>query len=154
MKISVFGVGSATAACLAGNCHEVICVDSDRGKVRHIQAGRSTVLELSLQDLVNSAVAAGGLRATTRFAEAVAGSEVSLICVGTIVGSNGRYIRGKLPHIAALMTTSFGALLRHVEILVLGQDATKWRRCDKHFRSDHIDVDLVRVKRPGLLTGS
>jgi GDP-mannose 6-dehydrogenase len=77
-----------------------------------------------------------------------------LVRLSTIVGSNRRYIRGELPHIAAVMTTSFGALCRHAAILVLGQDATRWRHCEEHFRSDHIIVDLVRVKRPGVLKGS
>jgi len=86
MKISVFGmgyVGSVTAACLAEQRHEVIGVDVNAAKVNLINAGQTPVIEPGLGDLLRESVRENRLRATTQPGEAVAASEVSLVCVGT-----------------------------------------------------------------------
>src|SRR6266849_5708503 len=92
MRVSVFGlgyVGCVTAACLARKKHHVIGVDRDAEKVQRIQRGLSTVLEPGLQELVAQAARQGRLRATTDPAEAVAASDISMICVGTPARPNG-----------------------------------------------------------------
>ena len=71
-----------------------------------------------------------------------------------IAGANRRYIRGEIPHISSLMTSSFGAFCRHAEVIVLGQDATNWKDTAPHFRRDHIVIDLVRAKQREMLPGS
>ena len=86
MKIAVFGlgyVGSVTAACLARLGHRVCGVDISPAKVRMINEGRSPVLEKGMERLVSRAVRSGNLRATLPAEEAVAASELSLVCVGT-----------------------------------------------------------------------
>jgi GDP-mannose 6-dehydrogenase len=86
MKVAVFGlgyVGTVTAACLAANGHQVRGVDVDKSKVAAIQAGRSTVVEPGLSELVARVRAEGTLDATTSPAEAVDQAGISLICVGT-----------------------------------------------------------------------
>src|ERR1700750_3038001 len=86
MRIAVFGlgyVGTVTAAGLASRGHDVCGVDVDEIKVGLIRQGRSPVVEPGLDDLVASGVAAGRLSATTRPADALAGADVSLLCVGT-----------------------------------------------------------------------
>jgi GDP-mannose 6-dehydrogenase len=91
-RIAVFGlgyVGAVSAAALAADGHDVTGVDSNPVKVEMISAGRSPVVEAGLTDLIASGVAAGRLRATTDAAEAVARSDVSLICVGTPSRPNG-----------------------------------------------------------------
>ena len=93
MKISVFGmgyVGSVTAACLAKQGHEVVGVDINAEKVKLINAGSTPVLEPSLGDLIYEAVRAGRLRATPQADEAVATTQVSLVCVGTPSLKSGR----------------------------------------------------------------
>ncbi len=93
MKVSVFGtgyVGSVTAACLAGAGHEVTAVDVNPQKVDLINSGTSPVVEPGLGALLARVVGEGRLRATTIAREAVAGSDVALICVGTPSCSNGR----------------------------------------------------------------
>src|SRR5512133_3738024 len=85
MRIAVFGlgyVGTVTAAGLASRGHDVCGVDVDEVKVGLIRQGRSPVVEPGLDDLVASGVAAGRLNATTRPAVALAGADVSLLCVG------------------------------------------------------------------------
>jgi GDP-mannose 6-dehydrogenase len=86
MKISVFGmgyVGTVTAACLADQRHEVVGVDVNEHKVGLINAGQTPVIEPTIGDLIREAVRDGRLRATTNAAEAVAATELSLVCVGT-----------------------------------------------------------------------
>src|SRR4051794_14808158 len=91
MRIAVFGlgyVGTVTAAGLANSGHTVVGVDVDPTKVGAINAGRSPVVEAGIEELIGGAPT-GSLRATSSAAEAVARSDVSLICVGTPSGSHG-----------------------------------------------------------------
>lgn len=93
MKVSVFGlgyVGSVTAACLARSGHEVVAVDVSGQKVRMVNEGASPVVERGLGELVSEVVATGRLRATTCSEEALADSDLALICVGTPGRTNGR----------------------------------------------------------------
>jgi len=92
VKISIFGlgyVGSVSAACLAALGHEVIGVDVNPMKVAMINGGQSPVIEAELDALIAEGVKTGRLQADTDANEAVAASEVSLICVGTPSNDNG-----------------------------------------------------------------
>ena len=92
MRISVFGlgyVGSVSAACLAGRGHEVIGVDVNPAKVDLVNEGKAPVVEERIGELVAEVVRSGALRATGDVREAVMGSEVSLVCVGTPSEPNG-----------------------------------------------------------------
>jgi len=92
VKISVFGlgyVGSVSAGCLAQLGHEVIGVDINPVKVDMINAGQSPVIETGLDILIAEEVKSGRLKANTMSCEAIAASNLSLICVGTPSGSNG-----------------------------------------------------------------
>ncbi|GAA2212662.1 nucleotide sugar dehydrogenase [Nonomuraea monospora] len=92
MRISVFGlgyVGCVSAACLASMGHEVTGVDVNPDKVELINQGRATIVEERIGELIAKTTAEGLLRATTDAAEAVAASEVSLVCVGTPSAQNG-----------------------------------------------------------------
>ena len=92
MNVAVFGlgyVGSVTAACLASLGHRVIGVDTNPTKVDLVNQGRSPVAEPGIGDMVASASADGLLTATLDAAEAVAGSDIALLCVGTPSRQNG-----------------------------------------------------------------
>jgi GDP-mannose 6-dehydrogenase len=92
MKISVFGlgyVGCVSAACLASRGHQVTGVDVNPVKVGLVRDGRAPVVEERIGELTEQVVRAGALRATGDAAEAVAGGEVSLVCVGTPSEPNG-----------------------------------------------------------------
>src|SRR6185436_599877 len=92
MKLSVFGigyVGCISAACFAKEGHEVIAVDVNATKVDMINSGKSPIVEPGIVELIQEAVGSGRLRATTSSAEAVANSDVSLVCVGTPSRANG-----------------------------------------------------------------
>jgi GDP-mannose 6-dehydrogenase len=92
MKVAILGlgyVGTVTATCLADRGHDVIGVDVDAGKVESLAAGRSPVVEPGLDSLLEKAVAAGTLTATTDLPAAVRAAQVSLVCVGTPSAANG-----------------------------------------------------------------
>lgn len=100
MRIAIFGlgyVGCVSAACFAREGHEVIGVDVNPLKVDMINAGQSPIIETGVDELIQQAVTAGRLRATTQAAEAISQADVSLICVGTPSNENGsldlRYVR-------------------------------------------------------------
>ena len=92
MRVSVFGlgyVGCVTAACLARNGHTVIGVDVNDDKVAMINRAVPPIVEPGLGELLAHVVGQGRLRATASTADAVRGSDVSLICVGTPGRPNG-----------------------------------------------------------------
>ena len=85
-RIAVFGtgyVGCVTAACLSRDGFHTVGVDIDSGKVAALNAGESPVAEPGLTELVSQQVAAGRLRATEDFREAIAETDVAMIAVGT-----------------------------------------------------------------------
>ncbi|MHB1937806.1 MAG: nucleotide sugar dehydrogenase [Acidobacteriaceae bacterium] len=92
MKISIFGlgyVGAVSAGCLAADGHQVIGVDPNQAKIELINAGKSPIIEKDIGDMIGAAVTRGCLRATDRVQDAITGSEISLICVGTPSQPNG-----------------------------------------------------------------
>ena len=100
MNISIFGlgyVGAVSAGCLAQDGHTVIGVDPYQPKVDLINAGQTPVIEKDIGEIIAKAVAEGRLRATRDVLEAVTGSDISLICVGTPSQHNGsldlKYVR-------------------------------------------------------------
>src|SRR5438309_7424286 len=112
MRVALFGlgyVGSVTAACLAKAGHEVVGVDISAEKVAMVNAATPPVVEPGLAELLAEVVGAGRLRATTSSDEAVAASDMSLICVGTPGRSNGQL------EVEAVVRTGerIGAALRH-----------------------------------------
>ena len=85
-RIAVFGtgyVGCVTAACLSRDGFHTVGVDIDSGKVAALNAGESPVAEPGLTELVSQQVAAGRLRATEDFREAIAETDIAMIAVGT-----------------------------------------------------------------------
>ncbi len=103
MRVSVFGlgyVGCVSAACYARAGHEVVGVDVNPDKVDRINAGGSPIVEPGLEALIGQVVRAGRLRATTSAEEAVAASELAVICVGTPGRANGQLDTSALARVA------------------------------------------------------
>jgi GDP-mannose 6-dehydrogenase len=125
MKVAVIGlgyVGTVTAACLAANGHEVAGVDTDTAKVAEIRAGRSPVAEPGLADLVRGAVAEGRLTATTSCREAMDGTVLSLVCVGTPALVDGAtdlsHVRKAVGQIAAALEEARSAPSREHTVVI------------------------------------
>ena len=92
MRISVFGigyVGAVSSACLASLGHQVIGVDLSSEKVDLLNRGVSPIVEAEIGELIAAAVAEGRLRACLHAEEAVATTDLSLICVGTPSAPDG-----------------------------------------------------------------
>jgi GDP-mannose 6-dehydrogenase len=92
VHISIFGlgyVGVVTAACLTRSGHRVVGVDTNETKVGLIGDGTAPIVEPGVGELLVEARRRGLLHATTDAAEAVAASELSIVCVGTPSRQNG-----------------------------------------------------------------
>jgi len=101
MKVSIFGlgyVGCVSAACLAARGHAVIGVDPASAKVDLINRGKAPLIEPGLSELLDEAVKSEKLRATQNVAEAIHGSDVSIICVGTPSRDDGSLDTQYLEH--------------------------------------------------------
>ena len=93
MKISVMGlgyVGAVASACLAKDGHEVIGVDPQQTKVDLINRGKTPIIETDIGEIIAEQVESGRLVATTAVKNAVAATDVSLVCVGTPSQRNGQ----------------------------------------------------------------
>lgn len=92
MNISIFGlgyVGAVSLACLARDGHTVVGVDIEPTKLALIREGKTPVVEEGMVDLMRSVVASGRVTVTDDVAAAIAGTSLSLVCVGTPSASNG-----------------------------------------------------------------
>src|SRR5882724_4742645 len=121
MKISVFGVGyvgTVLAACMVEDGHEVVAVDVSAEKVRTINSGETPISEPGVPELIEKAVRAKRLRATTDAGEAIQATETSFVCVGTPSLHNGnldlRYVLQACEDIARTL-----ALKREYHMLVI-----------------------------------
>jgi UDPglucose 6-dehydrogenase len=92
MRIAMIGtgyVGLVTGTCLAETGNEVTCVDREAWKIEMLRQGRSPIYEPGLQELLQRNIAAGRLRFTCEFSEAVPETEMVFIAVGTPPQPNG-----------------------------------------------------------------
>jgi len=84
MHISIVGggyVGLVTGTCLAHLGHYVTIIDIDANKVQIINAGRSPIYEIGLDQLIKQHIGTR-LRASNKF-NSITSAEVIFICVGT-----------------------------------------------------------------------
>lgn len=92
MKITVVGtgyVGLVTGTCFADVGVEVVCVDIDQKKIENLKNGIMPIYEPGLEEMVLRNYKKGRLHFTTNLAEAIQGSEVAFIAVGTPPGEDG-----------------------------------------------------------------
>ncbi|MBL6946885.1 MAG: nucleotide sugar dehydrogenase [Rhodospirillales bacterium] len=90
--LSIFGlgyVGAVSTACFSEVGHRVIGVDPDQGKVDVINAGKAPIVEKQLPELLAQGVGNGLVSATGDVREAVLGSDISFVCVGTPSAADG-----------------------------------------------------------------
>jgi UDPglucose 6-dehydrogenase len=86
MRIAVIGtgyVGLVAGACFADTGNDVVCLDVDPKKIERLRKGEIPIYEPGLEDLVKRAIKEERISFTTSFDEAVAGSEILFLAVGT-----------------------------------------------------------------------
>ena len=76
-------MGLVTGACLADFGHRIVCVDSDESKIERLSRLEVPFFEPGLPEIVNRNVNEGRLRFSGDLGEAVRGSNVVFISVGT-----------------------------------------------------------------------
>jgi len=92
MHIAVIGsgyVGLVTGACFAEFGVDVTCVDVDAEKIAQLAAGKTTIYEPGLDQLVKRNLQAGRLRFTTDSPSAIQQSLVIFLAVGTPPSPDG-----------------------------------------------------------------
>lgn len=92
MRISIIGtgyVGTVTGACFAHLGNDVTCVDVDPKRVEMLNSGVPPIYEEGLEDLLKQH-SGKNLRATLSYDDAIAGSDISFICVPTPSDDNGK----------------------------------------------------------------
>jgi GDP-mannose 6-dehydrogenase len=100
MTISIFGlgyVGCVSGACFAELGHKVIGVEPNLTKLSLINEGKCPIVETGLDGLIQKAVRSGRFRATDDWREAIAMTDLAIVCVGTPSSGNGnidlRFVR-------------------------------------------------------------
>ena len=112
VSVSVFGlgyVGCVSAACFAKEGHTVVGCDVSQTKVDLVNAGKATIVEAGIGELVAEMRASGRLRATTSAAEAVHATDISLIAVGTPSRPNGGIDLGYITRVCEEIGTAIKA---------------------------------------------
>src|SRR5580698_6425364 len=103
MRISIFGlgyVGSVTAVCFADKEHDVIGVETNPDKLTMFRSGRTPLFEPGLAELLTKVHDAGRFTATASVVEAIQGSTVSFICVGTPSKKGGQADLSHVEHVS------------------------------------------------------
>ena len=111
MKITVVGtgyVGLVSGACFSEVGIEVVCVDIDQKKIENLKNGIMPIYEPGLEEIVKRNFASGRLQFSTNLADAIQGSQVAFIAVGTPPGEDGsadlKYVLAVADEIGRTMT--------------------------------------------------
>ncbi|MGB8492391.1 MAG: UDP-glucose/GDP-mannose dehydrogenase family protein [Bacteroidales bacterium] len=102
MKIAVIGtgyVGLVSGTCFAECGINVVCVDNDRKKVQLLKDGKVPIFEPGLEPMLKRNIEKARLSFTNSLRDAITGSEVLFIAVGTPPGEDGS---ADLKHVLAV----------------------------------------------------
>ena len=116
MKITVIGtgyVGLVTGTCFAETGVNVICVDNDMKKIHLLRDGKAPIFEPGLEPMLIKNLEKGRLIFTNDIKEAIIGTEVIFIAVGTPPGEDGS---ADLKHVLAV-ASDIGKLLDHYVVV-------------------------------------
>jgi len=86
MKVGIIGtgyVGLPTGVGLAEIGHQVVCIDHNMDKVEALSAGKVTLYEDGLEELLTKNFNAGNIRFTADMKEGIEGADLVIIAVGT-----------------------------------------------------------------------
>lgn len=111
-RLAVIGngyVGTVVAACFAALGRDVVGVEADPERLRHLRLGKAPFFEPGLDDVVARALEAGRLTFTDDLGEAVGRSDVVFLCVGTPNGADGRPDLDDVRKTALMIASTAGA---------------------------------------------
>ena len=118
MRVCVIGtgyVGLVTGVCLAHIGHNVICVDNNEEKVKHMKSGQSPIFEPGLSELMKEAIAKGHIEFTSDLGAGVSHGEILFIAVGTPALANGesdtRYVEAVARGIGMNLTDGYKVIV-------------------------------------------
>ena len=101
-------VGLVTGTCFADLGNRVTALDLNEERIKNLNAGILPIYEPGLEEVVRRNVAAGRLRFTTSYDEALTDAEFAFIAVGTPEGVDGeadlQYVRSAAEAVADHMT--------------------------------------------------
>ena len=156
MKIAVVGtgyVGLVTGTCFAEMGNDVCCVDVDAAKIEKLKQGVIPIYEPGLTELVERNAREGRLTFTTELAEALEGSIVCFIAVGTPPGEDGS---ADLQHVLAVARTIGDSL--HEYTVVVDKSTVPVGTADKvrktiaeRLDARGVDVEFDVVSNPEFL---
>lgn len=92
MRLAIIGhgyVGLVTAAVFSDLGNTIYCVGRTREKIEALNNGIMPFFEPGLEEVVKRNIAAGRLKFTLSYGEAIVGAEIIFICVGTPSASTG-----------------------------------------------------------------
>jgi UDPglucose 6-dehydrogenase len=112
--VGVGYVGLVTGACLADLGNRVVCINRDQTKADNLEKGILPIYEPGLEEVVRRNNAAGRLRYTTSYDEALVDAEFVFIAVGTPTGAEGE---ASLAHVDAA-TEDIARCMRGPTIIV------------------------------------
>ena len=121
MKISIFGlgyVGAVSAGCLANDGHEVIGIDPLPAKVDLVNSGQSPIIEAQIGEIITSMVRAGRLTATSDVDQAIQGTDLSFVCVGTPSQQNGNLDLKYVERVCAQIGAAIGRKARRHLVVI------------------------------------
>lgn len=159
MRLAVVGtgyVGLVTAVVLADQGHIVTCIDIDEHKVAALNRGEPPIFEPGLEPLLRRNLGTR-LDATTDLAAAVAGSELTFICVGTPSRPDGSidmsYVQQAAEQIGAALATvaRFHAVVVKSSVLPGTSDQVVRPACE-HASGKRAGIDFGIGVNPEFLT--
>src|SRR2546422_7054511 len=156
MNICVVGtgyVGLVTGAVFADLGNDVICIDTDAGKIAALRAGRMPIYEPGLEEMVARNAADGRLAFTLDLTAAVRRSEIVFISVGTPPKKDGETDLGAVeavaPGIAPALERDTG-IVNKSTVPLRTREVVRGGITRRQAKSGPLDL----VSRPGFLPAS
>jgi GDP-mannose 6-dehydrogenase len=158
MNISIFGlgyVGCVSLGCLAKLDHKVIGVDVAEEKVNQINSGIATIVEKDIDNIISEQLKYGNISATISSTDAVVGSDISIICVGTPSTQKGHlnldYIFGVSRAIGEALKNKSGYHVVVIRSTILPGTCDKIIRILEESSGKQIGLDFDVVDNPEFL---
>jgi len=147
MNICIIGaghVGLVSGACFADLGNNVICVDSDKKKIKHLKSGRMPIYEPGLEELVKRNVMEGRLTFGSMVKEGVRKSDVIFICVWTPPKNGGEADLTYVEDVSRQIALSMPSYRLIVEKSTVPVNTGEWvERTVKEFNKRGIRFDVA-----------